>query len=97
MIEEDHAALVDKGLKFFAPMNDVYDIKPGMELCNWMMYLLGHPGLLEEAEILIENADCRDDPSLGTVLLSACTASPQSAIAERIAKKALQLKLCLFS
>jgi hypothetical protein len=46
---------------------------------------------------LIENADCRDDPSLGTVLLSACTASPQSAIAERIAKKALQLKLCLFS
>jgi hypothetical protein len=46
-----------------------------------MMYLLGHAGLLEEAEILIENADCRDDPSLGTVLLSACTASPQSAIA----------------
>jgi hypothetical protein len=89
--------LVDKGLKYFAAMNEVYDIKPGMELCHCMMYLLGHAGLLEEAEILIENADCRDDPSLGTVLLSACTASPQSAIAERIAKKALQLKLCLFS
>jgi pentatricopeptide repeat protein len=84
--------LVDQGKKYFAAMTEVYEIKPGIEHYNCMIDLLGRAGLLEEAENLIENANCRDEPSLWTVLLGACAASPHSATAERIAKKAVELK-----
>jgi pentatricopeptide repeat protein len=87
-----HAGLVDQGKKYFAAMTEVYEIKPGIEHYNCMIDLLGRAGLLEEAENLIENANCRDEPSLRTVLLGACAASPHSATAERIAKKAVELK-----
>jgi hypothetical protein len=73
-------------------MTEAHGIKSGMKHHNCRMYLLGHVGLLEEAENLIEKADCRDDPSLLTVLLGASTASSHSAIAERIAKKVIDLK-----
>ncbi|KAJ6975922.1 hypothetical protein NC653_031675 [Populus alba x Populus x berolinensis] len=87
-----HVGLVDQGKKYFAAMSEVYEIKPGIEHYNCMIDLLGRAGLLEEAENLIENANCRDEPSLWTVLLGACAASPHSATAERIAKKAVELK-----
>ncbi|KAJ6975921.1 hypothetical protein NC653_031675 [Populus alba x Populus x berolinensis] len=80
-----HVGLVDQGKKYFAAMSEVYEIKPGIEHYNCMIDLLGRAGLLEEAENLIENANCR-------VLLGACAASPHSATAERIAKKAVELK-----
>jgi hypothetical protein len=57
-----------------------------------MVFRSGVVRLGEEAENLIEKADCRDDPSLLTVLLGASTASSHSAIAERIAKKVIDLK-----
>ncbi|KAJ6920614.1 hypothetical protein NC651_014259 [Populus alba x Populus x berolinensis] len=57
--------------------------EPGMEHRNCMVYVLGHAGLLEEAKNLTENADCRDDPSLWTVLP---LASSHSAIAELFAE-----------
>jgi hypothetical protein len=45
-------------------MTEAHGIKSGMKHHNCRMYLLGHVGLLEEAENLIEKADCRDDPYL---------------------------------
>lgn len=84
--------LVDQGRKYFTSMTEEYGIKAGTEHYNCMVDLLGRAGLLEEAEKLVENAEYRDDPSLWEVLLSACTTSTNSASAERIAKKILELK-----
>lgn len=83
--------LVDKGRRYFALMVEEYGIKPQKEHYNCVVDLLGRAGLLEEAESLIENADCRDDSSLWTILLGACTASTNSSTAERIARKTIKL------
>lgn len=87
-----HTGLVDQGRHYFALMTEEYRIKPGIEHYNCMVDLLGRAGLLEEAENLIENADCRNDSSLWQVLLGACTTCTDSATAERIAKKMMELE-----
>ncbi|KDP24179.1 hypothetical protein JCGZ_25836 [Jatropha curcas] len=86
-----HTGLVDQGRKFFMSMTKEYEIKPGIEHYNCMVDLLGRAGLLEEAENLIENSDCREDSSLWAVLLGACTPSTNSGAAEHIAKKLMKL------
>ncbi|XP_050383663.1 pentatricopeptide repeat-containing protein At1g03540 [Argentina anserina] len=87
-----HAGLVDQGRKNFSLMTKNYGIKPGIEHYCCMVDLLGRAGLLEEAENLIESADCRNDSSLWAVLLGASTTSTNSATAERIAKKMIELE-----
>lgn len=73
-------------------MTKEYGIKPGIEHYNCMVDLLARAGLLEEAENLIENADCRDDSSLWAVLLGACATCTDSVSGERIAKKTMELE-----
>ncbi|XP_060672855.1 pentatricopeptide repeat-containing protein At1g03540 isoform X1 [Ziziphus jujuba] len=87
-----HTGLVDQGRKYFYSMTAEYGIKASIEHYNCMVDLLGRAGLLEEAEYLIENADCRDDSSLWAVLLGACTTCTDSITAERIAKKMMRLE-----
>lgn len=87
-----HAGLVDEGKKYFMSMTKEYGIKPGIEHYNCMVDLLARAGLLEEAENLIENADCRDDSSLWAVLLGACATWTDSVSGERIAKKTMELE-----
>lgn len=87
-----HAGLVDEGRKYFDLMTGEYGIKAGIEHYNCMVDLLGRAGLLEEAEKLIENAECRNDSSLWEVLLGACTTCMNPVTAERIAKKMMELK-----
>ncbi|KAA0031595.1 hypothetical protein IC582_000383 [Cucumis melo] len=88
-----HTGLVDQARHYFDLMTGEYGIKPGIEHYNCMVDLLGRAGLLEEAENLIENADCRNDSALWLVLLGASTATwTNSAIAERIAKKLMELE-----
>lgn len=87
-----HTGLVDQGRHYFALMTGEYGIKPGIEHYNCMVDLLGRAGLLEEAENLIENADCRNNSALWQVLLGACTTCTNSATAERIAKKMMELE-----
>lgn len=87
-----HTGLVDEGRTYFTLMTEDYGIKAGIEHSNCMVDLLGRAGLLEEAESLIENAGCRNDSSLWGVLLGACTTSTNSATAERIAKKMMELE-----
>ncbi|KAF4380896.1 hypothetical protein G4B88_028269 [Cannabis sativa] len=85
-----HSGLVDQGKKYFDLMRTDYGIKPGTEHYNCMVDLLCRTGLLEEAENLIENADCRNTSSLWAVLLGACTSCTESNTAERIAKKMMK-------
>lgn len=87
-----HAGLVDQGRSNFIAMTKEYRIKPGIEHYCCMVDLLGRAGLLEEAENLIENADCRNDSSLWAVLLGASTTCSNLATAERIAKKMIELE-----
>ncbi|GLT29768.1 hypothetical protein SLA2020_046130 [Shorea laevis] len=86
-----HAGLVDQGRKCFTLMVEEYGIKPRIEHYNCMVDLLGRAGLLEEAESLIENADCRNESSPWAIILGACTASTNSSTAERIASKMIEL------
>lgn len=86
-----HTGLVDQGRRYFRSMTEDYEIKAGIEHYNCMVDLLGRAGLIEEAEDLLENADCRDDSTLWASLLGACTTSTDSATAEHIAKKMMEL------
>ncbi|GLU06498.1 hypothetical protein SLE2022_235290 [Rubroshorea leprosula] len=86
-----HTGSVDQGRKYFTLMVEEYGIKPRIEHYNCMVDLLGRAGLLEEAESLIENADCRNESSLWAIILGACTASTNSSTAERIASKMIEL------
>ncbi|XP_065875237.1 pentatricopeptide repeat-containing protein At1g03540 [Euphorbia lathyris] len=88
-----HAGLVDEGRKYFLLMTEEYGIEPGIEHYNCIVDLLGRAGLLEEAENLIESAHCRDKSSIWAVLLGACATDTNStAVAERIAKKTMELE-----
>ncbi|XP_010474980.1 PREDICTED: pentatricopeptide repeat-containing protein At1g03540-like [Camelina sativa] len=87
-----HTGLVDEGRNYFALMAKSYGIKPGTEHYSCMIDLLGRAGLFEEAENLLEGAECRNDASLWGVLLGPCAANADaSSIAERIAKRMMEL------
>ncbi|XP_057753438.1 pentatricopeptide repeat-containing protein At1g03540-like [Arachis stenosperma] len=87
-----HTGLVNEGREYFTLMTKKYEIQPGVEHYNCMIDLLGRAELIEEAEILLENSDCRDDQSLWAVLLGACTRCSDYITAERIAKKMIELQ-----
>ncbi|KAI9122615.1 hypothetical protein K1719_006455 [Acacia pycnantha] len=72
-------------------MTKDYGIKHGTEHYTCMIDLLVRAELIEEAENLLENADCRYDSSLWAVLLGACTKCSDPITAERIAKKMIEL------
>lgn len=86
-----HTGLVDEGRKHFLSMSGEYGIRPGVEHYNCMVDLLGRAGMIEEAEELLEKAECRKDPSLWAVLLGACSTCTESVTAERIARKVMEL------
>ncbi|XXG70489.1 hypothetical protein AAC387_Pa06g3245 [Persea americana] len=87
-----HAGLVNEGWKYFMSMREDYGIKAGVEHYNCMVDLLGRAGLLEEAEVLIKSADFSEDSSLWAALLGACTAHSNLDVAERVAKKMMELQ-----
>lgn len=73
-------------------MNEDYGIAAGIEHYSCMVDLLSRVGLLEEAEDLINKAVCRDDSSLWAALLGACATHSSPAVAERVAKRMLELE-----
>nr|XP_009602573.2 pentatricopeptide repeat-containing protein At1g03540 [Nicotiana tomentosiformis] len=87
-----HSGMVDEGRKYFLSMINEYGIKPHIEHYSCMVDLLGRVGEIEEAESLILGAECRNDSSLWATLLGACTSSTNPTVAERIAKKMMELK-----
>ncbi|XP_020218505.1 pentatricopeptide repeat-containing protein At1g03540 [Cajanus cajan] len=87
-----HNGLVDQGKRYFDLMRMEYGIRPGVVHYTCMVDLLGRAELIEEAESLLESADCRYDHSLWAVLLGACTKCSDYVTAERVAKKMIQLE-----
>ncbi|KAL3821517.1 hypothetical protein ACJIZ3_007422 [Penstemon smallii] len=87
-----HSGLVENGREYFISMYKDYKIKPGIEHYSCMVDLLGRAGKIEEAEDLIMNAEFKNDPSLWAALLGACATTRNPSVAERIAKKMIELK-----
>ncbi|KAL2483258.1 Pentatricopeptide repeat-containing protein [Forsythia ovata] len=87
-----HNGLVDQGRKYFVSMSMDYGIKAGIEHYSCMVDLLGRAGEIEEAEVLIKNSQFSNDSSLWAALLGACTTSTSPTVAERIAKKMMELR-----
>ncbi|KVH95875.1 pentatricopeptide repeat-containing protein At1g03540 [Cynara cardunculus var. scolymus] len=86
-----HAGLVNEGRGYFTLMNRKYGIEAEIAHYSCMVDLLGRAGVTEEAERLIAESRFKDDKSLWATLLGACTTSTDLTVAERVAKKMMDL------
>lgn len=86
-----HAGLVNEGRGYFTLMNKKYGIEAEIAHYSCMVDLLGRAGVMEEAERLIVESRYKDDKSLWATLLGACTTSTDLIVAERVAKKMMDL------
>lgn len=87
-----HTGLIDQGRKHFISMSELYGIKAGIEHYTCMVGLLSRAGQIEEAEILVQNTEFKEDSSLWAALLGGCSTNTNSIVAERIAKKMMKLE-----
>lgn len=87
-----HSGLVDQGRKYFTAMYKEHGLKPRIEHYSCIVDLLGRTSKIEEAEELIMNSEFRSDPSLWAAVLGACAATTNPSVAERIAKRMIELK-----
>ncbi|XP_050223681.1 pentatricopeptide repeat-containing protein At3g03580 [Mercurialis annua] len=85
-----HSGLVEEGLACFERMKD-YSIEPRIEHYACVVDLLSRSGQLSKAEQFIGSMPLKPDASIWGSLLSACRASTDLKIAERIAEHILQL------
>lgn len=87
-----HSGLLDQGRQYFVSMTDSYGIKAEISHYSCMVDLLGRAGKIEEAENLINSSEFSNDSSLWAALLGSCTTGINPMVAERIAKKMMELK-----
>ncbi|KAH6775323.1 Pentatricopeptide repeat superfamily protein [Perilla frutescens var. hirtella] len=87
-----HSGLVDEGQNYFISMCNDYEIKARIEHYSCMVDLLGRAGKIEEAEDLIVNSEFESNPSLWSALLGGCVTTTNPTVAERVAKKMIELK-----
>ncbi|KMZ58768.1 Pentatricopeptide repeat-containing protein [Zostera marina] len=87
-----HSGLREKGEQYFNEMREVYRLEPKLEHYTCMVDLLGRSGHLEEAEDLV-NSDMPMDPDVVVwkTLLSCCKVHKNAEMAERIARRILEL------
>lgn len=83
-----HGGLVDEGQRYFQAMKEVYHIEPRIEHYSCLVNLLGHAGLLYEAEKLITDMPVNNDtmPLFGA-LLTACKANGNVEMSEWLTKR----------
>ncbi|MQL77799.1 hypothetical protein Taro_010225 [Colocasia esculenta] len=86
-----HSGLVEEGLAVFDRMEKDYGITPNIEHCSCIVDLLSRSGRLEEAENFICGMPVKPDVSIWGALLSACRSKDATAIAERAAKRIIEL------
>jgi pentatricopeptide repeat protein len=82
---------VDEGLRYFETMTSMYNISPTVEHYAVMVDLLGRAGRLNEAEDLIKMMPCEPSASVWKSLLGACRIHGNVEMAERIAKRVLEI------
>lgn len=87
-----HTGMVEEGRNYFNSMSKDYGIAPGIEHYNCIVDLLSRVELLEEAEDLINKSPFRDDSSLWAAILGASATHSNPDVAERVAKKMMELE-----
>ncbi|GMP74207.1 hypothetical protein CsSME_00031686 [Camellia sinensis var. sinensis] len=85
------AGLLKEGRKMFDLMVSVHGIQPTIEHYGCMVDLLGRFGLLKEAEELMRTMPIKEAPVVWETLLGACRNHGNVEMAERIARKLLEL------
>lgn len=86
-----HSGLVDKGLQYFNTMETVYGLKPKEKHYTCAVDMLSRAGRLSEAENFINSMPFEPKGSTWAALLSGCKTYKNDEIAERTAKKLMEL------
>ncbi|CAN4117125.1 unnamed protein product [Withania somnifera] len=86
-----YAGLVTEGKWLFNAMSEVHGITPRSEHYGSMVDLLGRAGLLEEAEMFIQDMPERADAGIWGALLGACRMHGEVQMGEKIAKIVTQM------
>ncbi|KAL6136280.1 hypothetical protein ACLB2K_061579 [Fragaria x ananassa] len=86
-----HTGLIDKGLQYFNSMLSVYGIRPRGRHCTSVVDMLSRSGCLSEAEDFIKSMPFEPETSAWAALLSGCNRYKNDEIAERTARKLLEL------
>lgn len=87
-----HAGFVDKGLRIFKTMRELYGVEPEMEHYGCMVNLLGRSGLFSEAEDLISSMPMKPNAAVWGALLGACRIHGNFELAERVGKILIELE-----
>ncbi|KDP39592.1 hypothetical protein JCGZ_02612 [Jatropha curcas] len=86
-----HSGLVEEGLSCFYRMKKDYSIEPRIEHYACVVDLISRSGKLSKAEEFISSMPLKPDASIWGALLSACRASGDLKVAERISQHIVQL------
>ncbi|XP_050384227.1 pentatricopeptide repeat-containing protein At2g13600-like [Argentina anserina] len=86
-----HTGLIDEGLQYFNSMECVYGIKPRGRHYTSVVDMLSRSGHLSEAEDIIESMPFEPEINAWAALLSGCNRYRNEKIAERTARKLLEL------
>ncbi|CAM6042280.1 unnamed protein product [Sphagnum compactum] len=87
-----HAGLVDEGMCLYASMIRDYMIPAKLEHYTCMVDLLGRAGHLQEAENMIMAMSCKPQAAAWMALLGACRIHGNVGMAERVAKRILEME-----
>ncbi|CAN5953718.1 unnamed protein product [Sphagnum jensenii] len=87
-----HAGLVDEGMCLYASMIRDYMIPAKLEHYTCMVDLLSRAGHLQEAENMIMAMPCKPQAAAWMALLGACRIHGNVGMAERVAKRILEME-----
>ncbi|OMO84012.1 hypothetical protein COLO4_22272 [Corchorus olitorius] len=86
------SALVDKCRRFFLSMKTSYGVEPTSQHFSSFVSVLGHWGLLEEAEEVINKMTIEPKAAVWRALLDSCRIHLNTSIGKRVVKQILAMK-----
>ncbi|KAA8520572.1 hypothetical protein F0562_014828 [Nyssa sinensis] len=87
-----HAGLVNKGLKMFRAMREIFHIEPRMEHYGCVVDLLCRARLVNDALTFIESMPIKANSVLWATLLGACRMGGHFEFAEKVGKRVIELE-----
>ncbi|KAJ0631286.1 putative tetratricopeptide-like helical domain superfamily [Helianthus annuus] len=88
----NHSGMVHEGKMVFESMSTVHGVDPESQHVACMVDLLGHKGLLEEAEWLLKQTQFNNDSAIWSSLLRHCRAHHNETVGKRIAETVIKLE-----
>ncbi|WCJ38466.1 Tetratricopeptide repeat (TPR)-like superfamily protein [Euphorbia peplus] len=86
-----HSGLVEEGRHVFNSMKSLHGVSPEREHFSCMVDMLGRAGLLDEAEMLLQQAPEKGDSIMWSSLLRSCRVHHNEIVGRRAAKALLDL------